>query len=52
MRTLFILGFCGIIFLALWAENERLASEALDYQECGGRYCAELDQSARPAYKR
>jgi hypothetical protein len=46
------LGCAAMMFLSLWFLDYKWGIEALDYQECGGRYCAELDPPSRSIYKR
>lgn len=52
IRFLIIFGCAIAMCASLWLLDYRWGLEALDYQECGGRYCAELDPPSASAYKR
>tara|TARA_R110000796_G_scaffold223016_1_gene339283 strand:+ start:142 stop:303 length:162 start_codon:yes stop_codon:yes gene_type:complete len=51
-RYLILLAAAAMMFSSLWLLDHKWGAEALDYQECGGRYCTELDPPSAPAYKR
>tara|TARA_R110000851_G_scaffold96789_1_gene209906 strand:- start:34 stop:195 length:162 start_codon:yes stop_codon:yes gene_type:complete len=51
-KALILLAAAAMMFLSLWLLDYKWGAEALDYQECGGRYCAELDPPSRSIYKR
>lgn len=41
-KSLILLTAATMMFLSLWLLDYRWGAEALDYQECGGRYCAPM----------
>jgi hypothetical protein len=51
-RALILLAAAAMMFLSLWLLDHRWGLEVLEYQECQGRYCAELDPPPQSAYKR
>ena len=52
MKAFILLACSGTIFLSLWLLDYKWGAEALDYQECSGRYCEPFDPPSAPAYKR
>jgi hypothetical protein len=52
MKAFILLACSGTMFLSLWLLDYKWGIEALDYQECGGRYCAPVDLPQRSLYKR
>ena len=52
MRAFILLACSGTMFLSLWLLDYKWGAEALDYQECGGRYCEPFDRDAASEYKR
>jgi|TARA_R110001606_G_scaffold48641_1_gene123382 hypothetical protein len=51
-KIVIVIAFTVMICLSLWLLDRKLELEALDYQECNGRYCELLDPPPTPAYKR
>jgi hypothetical protein len=51
-KVVVVIAFTVMVGLSLWLLDRKLGLEALDYQECDGRYCELLDLPSRPAYKR
>ena len=51
-KALILLAAAAMMFLSLWLLDYKWGAEALDYQECGGRYCEPFDPPSASAYKR
>ena len=51
-KSLILLVAAAFMLFSLWLLDYKWGMEALDYQECGGRYCEPFDPPSAPAYKR
>ena len=51
-KSLILLVAAAFMLFSLWLLDYKWGIEALDYQECGGRYCEPFDPPSAPAYKR
>lgn len=51
-KALILLAAAAFMSLSLWLVDYKWGMEALDYQECGGRYCEPFDPPSAAAYKR